>query len=111
MQVRGDSLILELGVECPDIVKIDVEGAELGVLMGLEGIISNDRGPRLVVLEILDGLRSQDIFRWFEDRGYEYRRVMIDPFQIRRRLERARGRYGGGNYAFHRCTSSSHTGM
>lgn len=47
-----DSLISRAQIEFPDIVKIDVEGAEMDVLLGMEGLLQ-EKSP-IVVLELDD---------------------------------------------------------
>ncbi len=57
-----------------DFIKIDVEGAELGVLRGAEDVIPRDRPTILFEsgnsAELL-GYSLQDLFDWFADRDYE----------------------------------------
>ena len=40
-----NSLAAEIGIQQIDVIKIDVEGAELGVLQGAAGIIGSKRPP------------------------------------------------------------------
>lgn len=46
---RGESLIDETGCSSPDVIKIDVQGAELDVLRGLDGVLEDVRS---IYLEI-----------------------------------------------------------
>jgi FkbM family methyltransferase len=49
--VRGDDFLLEKGIPGPNIVKIDVEGAELAVLQGLEKSLQYP-GCRFILCEV-----------------------------------------------------------
>ena len=67
---RMDALITENDV---DVIKIDVEGAELGVLRGAEQVIARCRpvvmfesGPGDVM-----GYTKEELWRWFDERGYQ----------------------------------------
>lgn len=48
--VRGDELVESGAAAAPDVIKIDVEGAEVAVLDGLVETLQNDR-PRLIQIE------------------------------------------------------------
>lgn len=48
---RGDTWLENIGVERVDVLKIDVEGAELDVLTGLSDLLAGPDAPRLVVVE------------------------------------------------------------
>ena len=63
---RLDDLVTD-----PDVVKIDVEGAELGVLRGAERLKTRpvymfESGPEEVL-----GYTKADLWRWFSEREYE----------------------------------------
>lgn len=65
---RLDSLIDAGEVDPPDLVKIDVEGAELLVLKGAEDYISR-RHPRLF-LELHGADKACSVLQWLFDAGY-----------------------------------------
>lgn len=73
---KGDSLITEKGLASPSIIKIDVEGAELEVLRGLEECVSGDL-PRLIYLEVHRkkikrfGGSVKELEEFLENRGFE----------------------------------------
>jgi FkbM family methyltransferase len=61
---------LDTIVNDPDVVKMDVEGAELGVLRGCENLRSRpvymfESGPDEVL-----GYTKSDLWKWFSDHGY-----------------------------------------
>lgn len=75
-----DNLLEEFGMPMPDVIKIDVEGAELITLKGMERTLC--RGPRhpVLVFEFADwaearieGQRPGDAQRFLLDRGFELR--------------------------------------
>lgn len=68
---RGDDLLA--GLE-PDLIKIDVEGMELEVLRGLEGLLK-DRKPMLFVE--VDNALADDFFAWCTGQGYGWAGTMV----------------------------------
>ncbi len=71
-----DSILADLE---PDLIKIDVEGAEYRVLQGAEGILNAGRCRFLVEIhpwgDPAIGKKPADIFNFFYDHGYDFRRV------------------------------------
>ena len=73
-----DSLMEEHGWPSIAGIKLDVEGAELEVLRGSEKVLA--RNPRaFVMIEVSGGnaervAASLETLRWFEERGYQFRR-------------------------------------
>ena len=70
----------------PDIIKIDVEGHEVKVLVGLEGVI--DRCRPLIFLEIhpariqQEGDELDDLGFFFAERGYRTESIDGEPFDF-----------------------------
>ena len=67
----------ELGLASPDVVKLDVEGAELIALRGMEGFLSSSRPPRLLMIELVDSYLGEfgcciaDVVKYLSGFGYE----------------------------------------
>lgn len=66
----------------PDIIKIDVEGAEWDVLRGAEQTLAA-HGPTLILSvhpEALSklGIAAADIEAWLKERGYDWRVIARD---------------------------------
>jgi FkbM family methyltransferase len=72
--VRGDDWLASSAIGAVDILKVDVEGAELEVLTGLDDLFSRPERPRLVVVEIVPRRFAPDdlarLMNIFVDRGY-----------------------------------------
>jgi FkbM family methyltransferase len=79
---RVDTLVREVG-SVPDVIKIDVEGYELKVLQGAEGLLSS-RGPTLIV-EIhppqlgLSGGSEDELFALLHRHGYKWDVIDRNP--------------------------------
>jgi len=57
----------------PDLIKIDVEGAESMVLEGARQLF--ERSHPQVICEVHDGDNEVKVCQWFEDRGYEVSKI------------------------------------
>ncbi|MFT3883490.1 MAG: FkbM family methyltransferase [Gemmatales bacterium] len=71
---RLDTVLAELGCTRVDVIKIDIEGAELKAMQGMEGLFKQNP-PRIVYCEVANnhdsyGGTAQDLVRFFTDRGY-----------------------------------------
>lgn len=72
----GDSFVRDSSRDAPDVMKIDVEGAELDVLRGLRGLLEEQK-LKHVYVEIHDnhitsyGDSSDEVLEFLEDVGYE----------------------------------------
>jgi FkbM family methyltransferase len=90
--VSLDDYVLDRALPSPDVVKIDVEGAELKVLQGAVRLFSEDSRPRFVMIELFDknlqtfGTSIGEIVAWMTQRHYRPY-VLIDgrkePFEAR----------------------------
>jgi FkbM family methyltransferase len=73
--VTFDSWAEETGLQRLDVVKIDVEGSELDVLLGMEQCLRSLR-PRLVIIEVIDellqkaGSTPDEVLKLMADCGY-----------------------------------------
>jgi FkbM family methyltransferase len=65
---RLDTVVREENLPPPDVIKIDVEGAEALLLRGAAGILS-ERGPRLVV-ELHGAAVAREVLELLHARGY-----------------------------------------
>jgi FkbM family methyltransferase len=82
--VRLDDLSAELSLPAANLVKIDVEGAELEVLKGMESYVKIHRPSFVVELHphLLPqfGAVVKDVTDWFSQRGYSMR--ALDAWEI-----------------------------
>jgi len=71
---RFDTLAARLSLPVPDLVKMDVEGAELEVLQGMEDLVRNHHPSFVIELhpQFLPqfGASVDDVAHWLETRGY-----------------------------------------
>lgn len=65
-------------VDVIDFLKIDVEGHELSVLRGAEGLLEKDSRPRIVQVEVYPDFK-QDVFDYMERFYQEVRLVRLLP--------------------------------
>lgn len=94
-----DTLVEELALDRVDLLKIDVEGAELAVLNGGEGTLGTHRP--VILSEIEDrhtrryGHGAEEVFAWLAERGW------VAHVYDRRGLREVAGPVGGHiNYLF-----------
>jgi FkbM family methyltransferase len=71
-----DSLVINDGLQSPNIVKLDIEGAEILALRGMKSVLK-DHPPRLILIEIHPELlrnfnsSTEEIYSIFAENGYE----------------------------------------
>lgn len=66
-----DELIQTGSLRHPDVVKIDVDGNEARILRGMRGLLSGERRPRLVSVEV--NARERDaLFAFMQAQGYVF---------------------------------------
>jgi hypothetical protein len=68
-----DEFASSLGNRQPDVVKIDVEGAEADVFAGARQLLASPSAPSVILFESLDG--SESIRAMLEESGYAVRGV------------------------------------
>ena len=85
--MRLDDYLREQGVSRVHLVKMDVEGAELGVLRGGEGLFSGPERPVLIMefekkRQLAFGSSCRELGAWLVDRGYALYRVgaKLEPY-------------------------------
>lgn len=74
---RLDDILADAGCAEPDVVKIDVEGAELLVLEGAGGLLSSGR-PMAVLIDVHFGVDLERLHRTLTDAGFTVR-LETDP--------------------------------
>lgn len=71
LTMRGDELVARLGVSKPDHIKIDVDGHELRVLEGLEGLLSSVRTVWVEMIAAADATgQNAQIDAYLTTRGF-----------------------------------------
>lgn len=80
--VSGDEFRAREGIPRPDVVKIDVEGAEYDVLRGLEGTLSSGECRSIycnVCSEMNNDVADDAIYALLEEYGYDVERIWEWP--------------------------------
>jgi hypothetical protein len=74
-----DEWVQRIGLERLDVIKIDIEGAELSALRGARRILDQLR-PRLLVAELglPGGPQPGEVARFLAEHGYGPRRILAD---------------------------------
>ena len=81
--VRIDEELASLGITDVDFVKMDIEGAEMGALLGMEGILKKG-GVLSIVFELYPAaMKPFDVeplapWQWLADRGFHISRIGED---------------------------------
>jgi FkbM family methyltransferase len=74
---RFDTLADQLSLPVPDLIKIDVEGAELEVLRGMERLVADHHPDFVIELHPQHlpqfGASVEDVLNWLRQRGYQLR--------------------------------------
>lgn len=78
---RGEMVVSEENLPLPVVIKLDIEGAELKALRGLESVLSE---CRLIYCEVSDGLirygdSEAELLAFFEDHGFSIIRMEEAP--------------------------------
>lgn len=76
----GDALV-EDGIPAPNVLKIDVEGAELEVLKGMERTITQE-GVRVIYIDVITSnefydrsIDPDEVYKWLDRHGFETERL------------------------------------
>lgn len=81
-----DSLLQDETIERCDVLKMDIEGAELLALKGMSGLFLNDK-PRAVLIEVSEelltsfGAKPSNIVNFFLEHDYEWYRAELNGFE------------------------------
>ena len=79
-----DDYLSSGGIEGVDVIKMDVEGAELEVLQGAKGLL--DKQKPIIILEFNDqtlkpfGTSKRELANFLEKKGYQLYRIGTKPF-------------------------------
>ena len=80
---RIDEELAALGVDGVDIVKMDIEGAEMGALLGMDDIL--EEGGKLdIVFELYPAamkpfeVEPLNVWQWLVNRGFRLSRIGVD---------------------------------
>ena len=66
-----DELIRAGALRHPDVVKIDVDGNEARILRGMRGLLTGERRPRLISVEV-NARERQALFAFMQAQGYAF---------------------------------------
>jgi FkbM family methyltransferase len=80
--VRVDVLLREGVIAPPNLVKIDVDGNELLILRGMEGLLRGRRAPRSIQVEV--NPRYPELLDYLEGTGYQLAERHYTVYQQRR---------------------------
>lgn len=78
--VRIDDALASLGVDAVNVVKMDIEGAEMGALLGMEGVLRASAAMD-IVLELYPAAMKPfavdplGLWSWLTERGFEVSRI------------------------------------
>jgi len=78
--VRIDEALASLGVDTVNVVKMDIEGAEMGALLGMDGVL-RACADLDIVLELYPAAMKPfdvaplDLWSWLTERGFEVSRI------------------------------------
>jgi FkbM family methyltransferase len=81
--VRVDDALTSLGVDNVDVVKMDIEGAEMGALLGMEGVLRTCAALH-IVLELYPAamkpfnVEPLGLWSWLIEQGFEVSRIADD---------------------------------
>lgn len=81
--VRIDETVASLGIDRVDVVKMDIEGAEMGALLGMENILRDSAGVDIVFELYPAAMKPFDVepltpWSWLSERGFELHRIADD---------------------------------
>jgi FkbM family methyltransferase len=95
-----DNILKDEGIEDVDIIKIDVEGAELLVLRGAENILKKSKNVKLFIdIDVKDKETKEKIFEFLNVRGFKMYKIGKNLEPIKRVDKISKNIYGLSIYA------------